>query len=194
MAHCRPKQAAVTLPGDRKVISVTYFDFQSMLHSLLTDPVLVSNLSMLDVNADDPFSCYKTTDGVLSTVNSGQWYQTAYDNLIENPMTDFLVPICFACDEAKLQRGGKAGCWPVVFSTTIFSQKLRNLPIAWRPLGYVYDLSMEESPSEAEGQSKDLKYACLHAIFKAILDSLVEVQQNSTLTGITLSLGKKPNV
>jgi uncharacterized protein YcgI (DUF1989 family) len=41
-------------------------------------------------------------DGYLSTVNSGAWYKKEYKNLVKDPLKDFLVPICFTCDE-----GGK---------------------------------------------------------------------------------------
>jgi hypothetical protein len=99
-----------------------------------------------------------------------------------------LVPICFACDETKLN-GGTTGCWPLMFSTTIFNQKLRNTAVAWRPLGYIYDLSIDESASIHNAQSSHLRYQRLHNIFKAILETLVDAQAPHALDGIELTLG-----
>jgi hypothetical protein len=52
-----------------------------------------------------------------------------------------MMPIIFACNETHLQKGGKASSWPLLFATSIFNQKKGNLPIAWRMLGYINNLS-----------------------------------------------------
>ena len=70
-----------------------------------------------------------------------------------------------ASDEAKLKQGGKAGAWPLNFTLSIFNQSLRNLPFAWRPLGYVYDLSIIESQAESKQHGRDLKCERFHAMF-----------------------------
>jgi hypothetical protein len=44
----------------------------------------------------------------------------------KDPEKDFVVPICFACKETKLKGKGKTGCWPLLFSTTVFNQILHN--------------------------------------------------------------------
>jgi hypothetical protein len=77
----------------------------------------------LDINPTDPFGKYIAPNGRIGAVRSAQWYQNAYHTCIKDPKTDFPVPICFACDEAKLG-GGTTGCWPLMFSTTIFNQRL----------------------------------------------------------------------
>jgi hypothetical protein len=144
-----PEKIFVTLPGpSNDVVPVTRFDFCSQLLSLLTDHRLVGDLTKLDVNQDDPFSCYKSNDDLLSCFNSGQWYQDAYQNCCGEDPKNFLVPICFACDESKLSASGSTGCCPLLFSTTIFNQSLRNTSLVWRPLGYIFDLSNIESSAE----------------------------------------------
>jgi hypothetical protein len=74
-------------------------------------------------------------------------------------------------------------------STTIFNQKLRNTSIAWRPLGYIYYLSIEESASIYNAQMSHLCYQRLHAIFKIILEALLNAQLSHALDGIELTLG-----
>jgi hypothetical protein len=187
--HFRPERVRIKLPGDGLEVEVTRFDFVSGLHSLLNHPDLTGNLDNLDVNPDDPFGKYVSADGRLGPVNSGMWYKTAYRTCVKDPATDFLVPICFACDEAQVSGSGNSACWPLMFSTTLFNQKLRNQPIAWRPLGYIYDLTIEESNSMKAGQSIHLKYQRLHAIFEAILETLLEAQQPHVLDNIVLTLG-----
>ena len=165
MNGLRPKKIPITWPGDNKKIHLVRFQFQRMLESLLTDPDLVGDISNLDVNPDNPFGMYKSSNNVLSCINSGTWYKRAYKHLIKDPKKDFLCPIIIASDEAKLKQGGKAGAWPLNFTLSIFKQSLRNLPFAWRPLGYVYDLSIIESQAESKQHGKDLKCERLHVMF-----------------------------
>ena len=186
---CRPETVKLVLPGpSMQAIQVTRFNFTNQLHSLLSDNALCGNLENLDVNPLDPFAKYVSPSGRLSTVNSGFIYNLAHKNRCKQP-NDFLVGIIFACDETKLRQGSKAGCWPLMFTVSILNQKMRNLPIAWKSLGYIFDLSMIQSKADAKGQSNDLKSERLHAIFKVILSSFVEAQKEGALNYISLTLG-----
>jgi hypothetical protein len=113
LQYCRPETIQLTLPGDDKIIPVTRFPFVNMLYSLLSNPFLVLDLSNLDVNPDDPIGKYKATNVLLSTVNSGAWYQQAYKNLVKDPAKTFVLPICFTCDETKVAKTGKTSSWPL---------------------------------------------------------------------------------
>jgi hypothetical protein len=94
-----------------------------------------------------------------------------------------------ACDETNLRKGGKASSWPLFFTTSILNQKMHNLPIAWRTLGYINNLSYIQSAAEVQMQTKELKAESLHAIFKTILASLIEAQQSGALHNTPLQLG-----
>ena len=117
-----------------EAIQVTRFNFTNQIHALLSGPALVGNLDNLDVNLADPFAKYVPPSGRLSTVNSGAIYNLAYKNQCKKA-NDFLIGKIFACDETKLQKGSKAGSWPLMFTVSILNQKMRNLPIVWKSLG-----------------------------------------------------------
>ena len=190
MQNSRPRQLPTTLPGPvEQVIQTTCFNFTNQLYSLVSDRVLFGSLENLDVNTEDPFGKYVTTNGLLSTTNSGLWYHNAYKHEVQNPATDFLMPIIMACDETHLRKGGKTSSWPLLFTTSILNQKMRNLPIAWRTLGYINDLSLIQSAAENQRYSKELKAERLHAIFKTVLASLIEAQQAGALDNIPLQFG-----
>ena len=190
--NSRPKQIPTQLPGPLdQVVQTTCFNFTNQLYSLVSDLALFGDLNNLDVNINDPFGKYVSIDGLLSTTNSGQWYNMAYRHEVKNPAKDFLMPIIMACDETHLRKGSKAASWPLLFTTSILNQKLRNLPIAWRTLGYINDLSLIQSAAEDRNHSKELKAERLHAIFKTILASLIEAQQDGALDNIPLLLGNE---
>jgi hypothetical protein len=186
---CRPETVKLLLPGSAlQAIQVIRFNFTNQLHALLTNPALVGNLDNLDVKRDDPFAKHVPPSGRLSTVNSGAIYNLAYKNRCKKP-NDFLVGIIFACDETKLQKESKAGSWPLMFTVSILNQKMRNLPIAWKSLGYIFDLSMIQSQADAKGQSQDLKAERLHAIFKVVSATFVDAQKEGALNNVSFTFG-----
>ena len=136
--NCAPILKTIVLPyTDELKIDITTFDFETMLRSLLMDSHLISDINNFDVDVQNPFSKYTNEDKRLSVVNSGSWYNNAYNHCITDPSSEMLVPICFACDKTQIKKSGKASCWPLLFSTTLFNQNIRNKSIAWRPLGYI---------------------------------------------------------
>ena len=76
-----------------------------------------------------------------------------------------------------------------MFTTTILNPACRNTSQAWKPLGYVYDLSLLHSTVEEKLFGNDLKYSCLQKVFATILSSFVEAQQQDALTNVALQLG-----
>jgi hypothetical protein len=70
---------------------------------------------------------------------------------------------------------------------SIFNQKMCNLPIAWKSLGYIFDLSMILSQANAKGQSQDLKAERLHAIFKVVLATFIDAQKEGALDNVSLT-------
>jgi hypothetical protein len=104
-----------------------------------------------------------------------------------DPSKDFMTPIVFAYDETHLQKGGKAASWPLLFTTSILNQKSRNLPIAWRTIGYINDLSLIQSSAEDKKLSKELKAERLHAIFKTLLASIIKAQESGALDDIPIT-------
>ena len=168
-------------------MQTTTFDFANQLFTLVSDQALFGNLDNLDVNVDDPFGKYVSPNGLLSTVNSGQWYNSAYQHKVNDPTKDFVMPIIFACDKTHLGKGGKAASWPLLFTTSILNQKTRNLHIAWHTLGYINDLSLIQSSTEDKDLSKELKAERLHAIFKTILASIITAQEAGALDDIPIT-------
>ena len=142
------KQVLLSTNDNPQTVNVTVFDFKSQLLSLINYSSLFNDLDNLDVNPKNRFGKYKSHNQNLSTVNSGERYQMAYENMIKDPEKDFLMPIIFATDETKVSSQGKGSCWPLLFTTSILNQSSRNLPTAWKPLGYIYDTSLLLSPNE----------------------------------------------
>lgn len=130
----RPQIKLVTLPPDNLQLNVICFNFTSMLSSLMKDKSLnkMSNI----VVKDDRFAKYESPNGISGEVNSGCWYQHAYNTIVQDPAKDFLLPIIFAIDKTTLSSSTHLHVFAVMLTTTIFDCKTRNQAHALRPLGY----------------------------------------------------------
>ena len=191
-AQNKPFEVTTMIPTSdgHQNVPVTVFDFKSQLMALLKDPQLFGDLNNLDVNPQDIFGKYRAHNNCLSTVNSGYRYKQAYQTMVVNPTKDFLMPIIFACDETKVSSMGKGACWPLMFTTSILNQEKRNLPRAWKPLGYVYDTSLVLSANEEKELGTHIKYQRLHNILDTILATYVKCQRPGALDGIVLTFGR----
>ena len=76
--------------------------------------------------------------------------------MITSPDTEMLIPIIFACDETKVSNQGKTSSWPLIFTTSILNQTMRNKPSAWHLLGYIRDLRSNASINEEKQFSVEL--------------------------------------
>ena len=189
----RPQLVPIILPGKGEEVHVTKFDFATQLLSLLQNQKLVSDCDNLDVNRDQPFGDFSRHTNVLGCVNSGRWYKRAHQHCCKEP-NDFLVPLIFAYDETTVQRTNrKVTATPLLFTTSIFSQALRNTKTVWRPLGFVYNLGNIESKAQAKAASREnhLKNERYQALFQPLLADLINIQKgvDTSLNNIQLSIG-----
>lgn len=123
-------------PSDSTPINVVCCDFTSMLFSLLQD-TNINRKENLVINQNNEFSKYTSPNGKLGEVNSGKWYQQAYNSMIKDKHKDFLLPINFAMDKTTISSTACMSVYAVMFTTTIFDWKTWNKAHAWRPLGYI---------------------------------------------------------
>ena len=194
----RPFQIPIKFPEDGLEISVTAYDFVAQLHSLLSDDTLTGDLNDLDVNQNAPFTKYVSPDGLLGPFNSGEWYHNAWDHCCRPDSNDWMCPIIFACDETLVgSHLGRGSVTPLMFTCSIFNETTRNKPTAWRPLGYVYDLSIHGKTLKNTGNPRrpqvhldaEDKANRYHRILRAILESYVVTQEHGGLHNVPVSLG-----
>jgi hypothetical protein len=123
MDGCRPTKIPVLLEPDSIVLDVVVFPFATMLSSLLNCPIL-NKLENLVVNPQDRFGRFVSVDGLLDEVNSGQWYQDTYDQMIVEKDKDFLAPIIFTMDKTVISEASHLSVYVILFTTTLFNRKV----------------------------------------------------------------------
>ena len=78
----------------------------------------------LVVNSKQQFSKYEPYDNRFGEVNTGEWYQNAYQNCIQDPNTDFLCPLILASDKTTLSEIGDLHVDAIFLTTSIFNLKV----------------------------------------------------------------------
>ena len=139
-------------PGINDVVNVVSFNLKDIVLDLLSDVDLFGNLNNLAVDVDNPFGPYRSTDARLDEINSGLCYQMAWDGL-DMGKHDFLLPIIAFIDKTGIDGNQRHGVDPCLITTTILNRKTRNLPFAWRHLGFINDLEKGSSAQKARNRS-----------------------------------------
>ena len=189
----RPTTKTVLLPNDNLKLKVVCFNFTSMLYSLFNDTDL-NTFDNLVVDPVDHFAKYESPTGRLNEVNSGHWYQQAYDTMVTDPDKDFLAPIIFAMDKTTISSTAHLHVFAVMFTTTLFNVKTRNQAHAWRPLGYIPIERNHYSKDQWAAMSGKLKSERANMLFKTVLESFVHAQRPNALDDIELTLGKQTKI
>ena len=94
-----------------------------MLVSLFDNQEL-NQMDNLVVNCNNVFSKYDPEDNKYGEINSGTWYDKAYQTCIKNPEADFLCPIVLASDKTTLLDMGDLHVDAIFMTTSIFDIKV----------------------------------------------------------------------
>ena len=146
MECMQPSQTVLNISEDVNIqqnLTVTTFDFQQQVLSLLRDNDLMSPKNLvLDV---EPGIMPQFLNDRISEINHSDWYQCAYNHFLEqygpNP-NRVISGVILAIDKTHTDTKGKLCLESVNFTLSIFNTATRrNNPRAWRSLGFINDLS-----------------------------------------------------
>ena len=123
MKGCRPTAVPVTLEPDGLTLDVIVFPFATMLSSLFNCPKL-NKAENLVVNPLNRFGRFRSSDGAAGEVNSAQWYQDTYDQVIKDPDKEFLAPIIFTMDKTVISEASHLSVYVILFTTSIYNREV----------------------------------------------------------------------
>jgi hypothetical protein len=115
--------------GPPDFVELYRFDFSLQLMDLLANHAIFSSLDNLDVNrstATSQFSKFQRNDNKVYEVNSGSWYQNAYNHLIKDPNNEFLLPLILYIDKTGTDALQRHSLEPITFTTSIINWKKRQ--------------------------------------------------------------------
>ena len=188
MSGMRPTQVNVTLAGDGLELPVVRFDFISVLLSLFNDTSL-NRLENLVIDPANPYGRYVAPDGLLGEVNSGAFYDMAYENLVKDPKKDFMTCLILQMDKTTVSENAHLHSHPVLFTLSCFDLETRNKAEAWRSLGYLPIERIYYSQSQWSAFTAAEKHFRFQQMCNILLEEVIEAQAPGALDGVLLRLG-----
>ena len=168
----KPTTTTYTLPHSQQKVQITTHDFTEQLYSLLTDPELMKDENLLFCD-DDVFgvpSESKSPDFMMNDVIDGSVYQMAHKIHVKVRNRDIVIAPLVFVDKSFVDVKGRLCIEPVSFTLSCYTKEARKLPSAWRPLGFINNMSQLTTKIVLE-RSRDY-----HFILKKCLQSLIQVQ------------------
>ena len=189
----------------KDIAEVHCFNAEAVIKHLLMDNNLCGKQSNLALDLNRPFDCPSACQP-LGEVTTGSWYQQAWSDMIkdamvvdgvpvcENGFPLFMVPLIIYLDKTGTSVMQRHGVEPVMVTLAFLTQKARNkTDESWRPLGYMPDFDLKSRAEKKRERSTLLGKGCscrnYHLCLEAVLQSLIDFQQNKTATMI-VKLGK----
>ena len=195
----KPTNREITLPNCQKTLDVVTYDFLEMVKSLLTDSEVSQDANLLYDDTDLPGPNSQTLEDLeeripndypnapncrwedidkkthrLSDLNNGKWYHETYYLKCHGKKNHVLLPIILFADKTFADKRGNLCQEPVLFTLGIFNKATRQRPRAWRPLGFIPNLSLHNKHLKESYKKVDDYHRCL----ELILESLVNAQSH----------------
>ena len=123
------------------------------------------------IDAEDPFSVPQ--EGcILDDLNSGWWHRETHQQICTGD-NELLLPIILFIDGGKITE--RLSVEPIVFTLGIFNRATRNLPSAWRTLGYIENV-YNSTDTEAATKNAEAKARDYHSIIERHLQEIKSIQ------------------
>src|SRR5687768_4105854 len=107
-------------------MDVVVYDLPTLLATLINDSKLDLYKNLV-VNKHNRFSKYVPENNWVGEVNSGRWYDTAYNNLVKDKNKDFLCPLILANAKTTLSDMGDLHVNAIFMSSSIFNCQVSYL-------------------------------------------------------------------
>ena len=139
----------IQLEGCEGTFPVTTFCLISSIVGLLQNPILMSESNTIYHHSlyNDPNNNALNPLDIYNDIHTSDWFKKTYTQVIHNNENSVegsfvkpkkvLCPIIFFIDGVAVDSYGRMSLEPVSYTLGIFKRIVRNLPIAWRVLGYI---------------------------------------------------------
>ena len=161
-----PMTNRLWLPSNN-MISVTTFDFEAQLFSLLTDEMLMRPENLIYGNDTFGRASDHLTSHVYDDVETSKWFLATQKKLCTHPK-DILCPIILYIDKTYVK---SKPAEPISFTLGLFKRNIRNTPMAWRNIGMIPGKLGDLIPNMnfpintlGEMRLNDWHYVCSHIL------------------------------
>jgi hypothetical protein len=180
MKRLYPTVLTQASPFNNRFYPVPVHNAKAMIESLLYSSLAKDDSNLLFPNPEDPLAPPPAEVTNIADIDTGRVYRNAYNTLCHRPNHLLCGIICYI-DKLATDRHGHLSLEPVYFTLSIFKQKTRNRPDAWRPLGYIPNIGLMSKAESTHAMKSSSKVQLYHNILTQIFRSLVDLQRKGGL-------------
>ena len=169
----KPQHQNVRL-SDNSIATVSTFDIEHMILSLLNDESLMSSENIAEGydlhtglvdDQSDSNQCY-------GEIHTGDAWKPALRHYCGQKGSHMPLSLVVFGDKTHTDLHGSLSVTPIIFTLTCFNRKARNNPNFWRPLAYIPNLSHGKGKSSRVESSVKMQdeHNCLALAFKSLSD------------------------
>jgi len=171
-----PHTTTVELHGFTDPVELVRFDFVEMVLSLLHDPEVMDTNNLV-INPDSPFDNGITFNNLDTCIGEPRTAKVYQDYLSENPPSnnEFVFDLIIYIDRTHIDVHSRFTVCPLVFTSSLFTEKARKNHTMWCQLGYMFDVHQKSS---AENTTSMRGHSAInsHRQLSVLLDGLLKVQ------------------
>jgi hypothetical protein len=154
---------------------------KAMVQSLLTSSLIEDDSNLLFPDLTNPLAPPPLVVTTLADIDTGRIFRRAYDVLCRGHPNHVMCGIILYIDKLAVDRHGHLSLEPVYFTLSMFNQKTRNKPQAWRPLGYIPNIGLMSKAESRHSMTSSQKVQLYHDILGRILAPLIQLQQDDPM-------------
>ena len=184
----KPITESIKLYNCDQQINVSRFSFTALINSLLNDQYLMQQRNTL-YHKPEYYLANKYNSETYNDIHTGSRFKdlVSYYNSIQyenkEPIDTVVCGLIVFIDGVAPDANYKHSIEPFSFTLSIFNRATRNLPHAWRNLGYIPDPEKISSMNYQKFKNKEMvkmKRIHYHQILKYLLSDLIHIQKNTS--------------
>ena len=172
MAGAKPIKRVVKLPHTGATTTIISYPFAYSMLSLLTDACLMQSDNLLL----PPETPYGKPPGCRSSfcddIDTGSVFKKAHTALCKDKNKDVLCGLILGSDGTTIDALQKHSMEPLIFTLAFFKRRIRQMPQAWRILGYLPSMESISPQSTPDDKLKDY-----HFVIRTLLWDLTSYQR-----------------
>ena len=176
MDSLKPRLSSITFKQKR--FPLVTWKAEDMVMSLLEDKMNLFNDNNLIFPTLDgtPFGKLNDKCNFIGDIHTSKAYHRAYRKLQTNKEKDLPIGTIFYFDKITLDKHGHLSLDPVQFTLSIFNRKTRNKSIAWKPFGYIPNISLHSKAESKHSFKAEDKARFTHLIIENILSEYKKLE------------------
>ena len=159
-----PVKRRIKLPHTGKYFTLVSYPFAYSLLSLLTDSCLMQSDNLLlpldGPIGNPPAGCSSRR---FNDIDTGTVFKGAHRRLCKDPLKDLLCALLLGADATALDSLQKTNLEPLLFTLSFFKRHVRQMPQAWRIIGYLPQMDEIAPKADADDKLKDYHF-CLRVL------------------------------